>query len=139
MKLSASARFVKVSPSKVRPFARLLKGMSIEEAITAAGFSNKKGAFFIGKLLKSMVANLASNKLNENDYHVAQVIIEQGPVMKRAWPRSRGMSRPIKKRTSHIKILLADNKSRLSTLSGSRAKLGQAALVEKRGKENRKE
>lgn len=110
MKLSASARFVRVSPSKVRPFARLLKGMSVEEAITAAGFSNKKGAFFIGKLLKSMVANLASNKLNENDYHIAQVAIEHGPVLKRFWHRSRGMARPIIKRTSHIRIVLADNK-----------------------------
>ncbi len=78
MKLSASARFIRVSPSKVRPFARLLKGMTLEEAIAAAGFDNTKGAFFIGKLLKSMVANLASNKLNENDYHIAQVAIEQG-------------------------------------------------------------
>ncbi len=110
MKLSASARFVRVSPSKVRPFARLLKGMSIEDAMTAAGFSNKKGAFFIGKLLKSMVANLASNKLNENDYYIAQVAIEQGPTLKRFWPRSRGMARPVIKRTSHIRIVLADNK-----------------------------
>jgi len=52
--------------------------MTLEEAIAAAGFDNTKGAFFIGKLLKSMVANLASNKLNENDYHIAQVAIEQG-------------------------------------------------------------
>ena len=112
MKLSASARFVRISPSKVRPFARLLKGMSLEEAISTAGFSNKKGAFFIHKLLKSMVANLAVGNLNENDYHIAQVSIEQGPVMKRSWPRSRGMARPIIKRTSHIKIILADNKEK---------------------------
>jgi large subunit ribosomal protein L22 len=112
MKLSASAKFVRISPSKVRPFARLLKGMSIEEALTSAGFSSNKGSFFITKLLKSMVANLASNNLNESDYHIAQVKIEQGPSMKRFWPRSRGMARPIIKRTSHIRIELAENKEK---------------------------
>lgn len=110
MKASASARFVKIAPSKIRPFARLLKGLSVEKALNATGFSNKKGAFFIGKLLKSMAANLANSKLSADDFHVEKVAIEQGPVLKRHWSRSRGMARPVKKRTSHIKIVLADNK-----------------------------
>ena len=110
MKVNASARFVKVAPSKVRPFARLLKEKSLKEALSATGFSNQKGAFFIGKLLKSMAANLAVNKLNGNDFHVEKVAIEQGPTSKRFWPRSRGMARPIIKRTSHIRIVLSDIK-----------------------------
>lgn len=110
MKINASARFVKVSPSKVRPFARLLKGKSLKEAQTAAGFGNQKGAFFIGKLLKSMAANLAGNELSGNDFHVEKIAIEPGPVTKRFWPRSRGMARPIIKRTSHIRIVLSDTK-----------------------------
>jgi len=112
MTLNATAKFVRISPSKVRPFARLLKGMTIEEAINSAAFSNNKGSFFIAKLLKSMAANLASNNLNESDYHIKQVIIEQGSTMKRFWPRSRGMARPIIKRTSHIKIGLAEKKEK---------------------------
>ena len=110
MKVNASARFVKVSPSKVRPFARLLKGKSLKEAMTAAGFSNQKGAFFIGKLLKSMAANLTGNELSGNDFYIEKVAIEQGPTSKRFWPRSRGMARPIVKRTCHIRIVLSDIK-----------------------------
>lgn len=110
MKINASARFVKVAPSKVRPFARLLQGKSLKVALTAAGFSNQKGAFFIGKLLKSMAANLAGNELSSNDFYVVKLAIEQGPAAKRFWPRSRGMARPIIKRTSHIRIVLSDIK-----------------------------
>jgi len=110
MKINASARFIRMSPSKVRPFARLLMGKSLKEAMAAAGFSSQKGAFFVEKLLKSMAANLASNELNGNDFYVEKVAIEQGPAAKRFWPRSRGMARPIIKRTCHIRIVLSDIK-----------------------------
>jgi len=112
MKLSASAKFVRISPSKVRPFARLLKGRSLGDALASAGLDSSKGAFFIAKLLKSMVANLSAGNLNEGDYHISRVVVEQGPVMKRFWPRSRGMARPVIKRTSHIRIELAENKEK---------------------------
>ncbi|MDD5482711.1 MAG: 50S ribosomal protein L22 [Kiritimatiellae bacterium] len=110
MKISASARFVRISPSKVRPFARLLKGKSLKEASAAARFSPQKGAFFVGKLLKSMAANLAVKELNGNNFYVEKVAIEQGPTAKRFWPRSRGMAQPIAKRTCHIRVVLSDVK-----------------------------
>lgn len=110
MKINASARFVRVSPSKVRPLARLLRGLPLNEALTTAGFNLTKGAFYIGKLLKSMAGNLAVKKMNSDDFNVEKVVIEQGPTLKRFWPRSRGMVRPVVKKTCHIKIILADNK-----------------------------
>ena len=76
MKISATARFVRISPSKVRPFARLLRGLSLEQALTAARFSPAKGAFQVGKLLKSMAANLASGKLHGDDFVVEKIVIE---------------------------------------------------------------
>jgi len=108
MKVSASARFIRISPSKVRPFARRLSGLSLEQAMTAARFSPQKGAFYIGKLLKSMAANLAAGKLNGEDFFVSKVAVEKGPVLKRFWPRSRGMVSPVLKRMSHLKIVLVD-------------------------------
>lgn len=108
MKVSAAARFVRISPSKVRPLARLLPGLALDQALAATGFSPRKGAWLIGKLLKSMAANLADRKLNGDDFRVEKVMVEQGPVLKRYWARSRGMARPVKKRTSHIKIVLVE-------------------------------
>ena len=110
MKINASAKFVRLAPSKIRPLARLLRGKSLKEALAAATFVNQKGAFFIRKLLQSMAANLAGSELNGNDFHIEEIAIEQGPSSKRYWPRSRGMARPIAKRTSHIRIILADIK-----------------------------
>jgi len=108
MKVSAALKFVRISPSKVMPFARLLGGLSLEQAMTAARFSPQKGAFHIGKLLKSMAANLAAAKLNGDDFRVSKIVVEKGPSLKRFWPRSRGMVSPVLKRTSHVKIVLVD-------------------------------
>jgi large subunit ribosomal protein L22 len=110
MKKNASARFARVAPSKIRPLARLLKGKSLNEALTAASLSNQKGAFFIRKLLKSMEANLTSNELDGKNFYIENLVIEEGPTLKRYWPRSRGMPRPVVKRTSHIRIVLSDIK-----------------------------
>lgn len=110
MKIKASARFAKIAPSKARPFARLLKGRTLEEALHSSEYSSQKGARLIGKVLKSMVANLAAGKLNADDFRVENVIVEQGPTAKRFWPRSRGMARPVVKRTCHIRVVLTDNK-----------------------------
>jgi large subunit ribosomal protein L22 len=106
MKTSAVAKYVRVAPSKIRPLARLLKGFSLDKALTAVQFNNKKGAFFIGKLLESMKASLADKKLDKDDFIIENIVIEQGPGLKRYWSRSRGMVRPVVKRTSHIKIIL---------------------------------
>lgn len=112
MKINAAAKYVRISPLKIRPLARLLKGLSLEQALTATGFSPKKGAFFIGKLLKSMAANMAGSKLNSDDFYVENIAIEQGAAMKRYWPRSRGMARPVIKRSCHIKIVLNDKQGK---------------------------
>lgn len=111
MKITAISRFVRLSPSKALGFARLLKGMPVADALKAAQFSDKKAALLIGKALKSAIANAENNAgVSASGFHVENVVIEKGPVMKRYWHRSRGMARPIQKRTSHIRVVLADDK-----------------------------
>lgn len=88
----------------------MLKGLPLDQALAAASLSSKKGAYFIAKLLKSMTANLAEKKMSGDDFHIEQVAVEQGPTLKRFWSRSRGMARPITKRTSHIRMVVADSK-----------------------------
>ncbi len=111
MKIIAISKFVKLSPTKAIPFARLLKGLSVPEALKVTRFSGKKAASLIDKTLKSAVANVENNaKLSADDFHVESVVVETGPVMRRYWHRSKGMARPIMKRTSHIRVVLADDK-----------------------------
>jgi len=109
MKIEASNRFARIAPTKIRPLARLLSGLSVADALRATKFSRQKAAFLIGKVLKAAIANAENNaKQSADDFRVAQVIVEQGPMMRRHWSRSRGMARPIAKRTSHIKIILVN-------------------------------
>jgi len=106
-RIQAVAKYVKIAPSKAMPFARLLKGVTVENALKITQFSDKKAAFLIGKALKSALANAENNaKLSADDFRVESVVIEPGPTMKRFWARSRGMVRPVHKRTSHIRVVL---------------------------------
>lgn len=108
-KVQALSRAVRISPSKVLPLARLLKGLPIAKALTVTTFSCTKAAVLIRKTLKSAVANVENNaKLSADDFWVESVLVERGPVMKRAWARSRGMMRSVKKASSHIRVILVN-------------------------------
>lgn len=110
MRITAVSKYVKLSPTKAVPFARLLKGLPVAEALKATQFGNKKAAWLVEKTLKTAIADVENNaKLSADDFHVESVIIERGPSMKRLWHRSRGMGRPIVRRTSHIRVVLADS------------------------------
>lgn len=110
MKIESISRFVRVSPSKVRPLARQLKGLTVTDALRATRFSHSKGALLISKTLKSAIADVENNaKRSAAEFRVERVLIEQGPVMKRYWARSRGMARPVLKRTSHIRVVLVSD------------------------------
>lgn len=109
MKIKAETNFARISSSKVRPFARLLKGLPVADALRLTQFSPRKAAFLIGKTLKSAIANVEKNaKLAADDFSVEAVIIKQGPSMKCYWSRSRGMVRPVRKQMSHIRVVLSN-------------------------------
>lgn len=111
MKIESTARFTRISPAKVRPLARRLKGLAVADALRTTRFHHSKGAGLITKTLQTAIADVENTaKLSADDFHVEQVLIEQGPVMKRFWSRSRGMARPVLKRTSHIRVILANEK-----------------------------
>jgi large subunit ribosomal protein L22 len=95
---------------KARDFARAIQGKSVEEALRMTTISERKAAFQIGKTLKSAIANAENNEdLDVNDLMVKEAVIDEGPRMKRYWPRARGMVRHIVKKTCHIKIVLTDD------------------------------
>ena len=110
MEIRAISRRVRMSPMKARDFARAIQGKSVEEALRMTTISERKAAFQIGKTLKSAIANAENNEdLDVNDLMVKEAVIDEGPRMKRYWPRARGMVRHIVKKTCHIKIVLTDD------------------------------
>ncbi|MFC1452524.1 50S ribosomal protein L22 [Verrucomicrobiota bacterium] len=109
MEVTATARFVRASPSKVRPVARLVHGRSVDDALKVTEFGKQKAAVLIGRTLRSAIANAQSNdEMSSGELRVKEAIVDEGPRLKRYWSRARGTVRPIQKRTCHIRIVLTD-------------------------------
>ena len=109
MTVKATAKYVRVSSSKVRQLTRLIQGEMVEEARRILTFSTKvASAKPLLKVLESAVANAENNDgLDEEDLYVHSAIANEGPTLKRYQPRAQGRAYKIRKRTSHITVVLA--------------------------------
>lgn len=103
----AIARYVRISASKVKVVIDLIRGKSVNEAVAILKATPKAASPIVEKLLNSAVANAENNKgLLRDDLYVAEVYADQGPTLKRYMPRAQGRATRIRKRTSHITIIL---------------------------------
>lgn len=108
--IKAQLNYHRISPRKVRAVAGLISGKKVREALTQLNLVNKRSALPLTKLLKSAVNN-AKNNFNiadENKLIVKTIAVNSGMTLKRYMPRARGVSNMIKKRTSHIEIILTE-------------------------------
>jgi large subunit ribosomal protein L22 len=107
MGVTARARFVRVSPQKARLLVDLVRGKKVEEALNILAFTKKAFARTLAKLINSAVANAQQNKQMDVDtLLVKRISVDGGPVMKRQMPRAMGRATMIRKRTSHITVVL---------------------------------
>jgi large subunit ribosomal protein L22 len=108
--MKASATHIRISPRKVRMVVDTVRGKSVSQAISILGFTRKKAAQPVQKLLKSAVANAVENDgISDVDTLVIdRIMVDEGPTLKRFMPRARGRATPIRKRTSHIRIILRE-------------------------------
>jgi len=103
----AIARYVRISSRKVKIVIDLIRGKSVKEAEAILQYTPKAATEPVLKLLKSAVANAENNlELNRDDLYVAEVYANQGPTLMRYRPRAHGRASRIRKRTSHITIVL---------------------------------
>jgi large subunit ribosomal protein L22 len=109
MKAHAQAKHVRQSPYKVRRVLDLVRGLPVDEARSVLEFTNRRSADTIKKVLDSAVANAEHNfALDADELFVAEAYADEGPTLKRWRPRARGRATRIRKRTSHITIVVAD-------------------------------
>jgi large subunit ribosomal protein L22 len=108
--MKASATHIRISPRKVRLVVDTVRGKSVSQALSILGFTRKKAALPVQKLLKSAVANAVENgSISDVDTLIIdRIMVDEGPTLKRYMPRARGRATPIRKRTSHIRILLRE-------------------------------
>jgi large subunit ribosomal protein L22 len=114
--MKASATHIRISPRKVRMVVDTVRGKSVSQALSILGFTRKKAALPVQKLLKSAVANAVENDgINDVETLVIdRIMVDEGPTLKRYMPRARGRATPIRKRTSHIRIVLRERDIRQS-------------------------
>jgi large subunit ribosomal protein L22 len=111
MEAKAIAKHVRISPRKVRHVVDLIRGKKVEEALAILRFTPKGSTEPVSKVLQSAVANAEHNlELSADDLYVTKIFVDQGPTMKRIMPRAMGRADRIRKRTSHITVVVGDKK-----------------------------
>jgi len=110
MKVQAKAKFIRQSPYKVRRVLDLVRGLPVDDARDVLEYTNRRAAPTIRKVLDSAIANAEHNfALDAEELFIAEAFADEGPTLKRWRPRARGRATRIRKRTSHITIVVADD------------------------------
>lgn len=105
----AKLRNTRISAQKMRLVADQIRGLPVDNALNILTFSNKKAAKIIKKVLESAIANAEHNDAADVDeLTVSQIMVDEGPTMKRWRPRARGRANKIFKRMSHVTVAVAE-------------------------------
>jgi large subunit ribosomal protein L22 len=113
MRTSATAKFVGTSARKTGLVAALIRGRRAVDAQVILANTDKRATGPVGKVLASAIANAENNhNAKLSNLMVESVLIGPGPTLKRSMPRAKGSSSAIRKRSSHITVVVADGSSR---------------------------
>ena len=134
----ASAKFIKVSPRKMRQVVDLIRGKGVAAAEDVLAGLNKKPAQIVNKVLQSAVANAEhNNSLDRKDLYISKIYTDQGPALKRFRAGSMGRASMIKKRTAHVSLEL-DIKAAPKTKVQAKAKVESKTKAKTKAKGGKK-
>ncbi len=109
MEARAVTRNVRISPQKVRPVMDLIRGKPVQRALSVLQYMPQKAAVEIARTIKSAAANAENNfDMEPDDLIVKTIFADEGPALKRFMPRARGSANRIRKRTTHITVIVDD-------------------------------
>ena len=109
LEAKAILRYARISSRKVKIVADLIRGKKVDEALAIVKFTPKASSEILEKLLKSAIANAENNHgMNRGNLIVSEIYANQGPTLKRIRPAAKGSAVRIRKRTSHITIVLKE-------------------------------
>ena len=113
MEATAKLRYLRITPRKVRVVADLIRGKKVDQALAQLAFVEKRAAEPVAKLLRSAVANAevaSKNQVDVDQLRVKSLMVDQGPSLRRYMPRAMGRAFKILKKTSHIELVISDEK-----------------------------
>jgi large subunit ribosomal protein L22 len=106
----AQARYVRTAPMKCRRVVDMVRGLDVQDALDILRFAPQSASEQVGKVVASAVANAENNKqLDPRELFISQAYVDEGPTLKRFRPRAQGRAYRIRKRTSHITIVVEAN------------------------------
>ncbi|MCA1962343.1 MAG: 50S ribosomal protein L22 [Prosthecobacter sp.] len=109
MEVRSTYKYARISSQKARQVTRAITGMPVSQALSVLDFTPKKAAFLVGKVLRSAIADASNNfELDPEEMIVASAVATPGPALKRIMPRARGSASSIKKRMTHITVVIGD-------------------------------
>ena len=110
MEAIARKRFIRQSPYKIRYVLKTIKGLNVGDAINKLSLTNKKASIYIKEVLKASISNMIDKNSNENsdNFFIKTAYVDEGPVMKRFRPAAMGRATGIRKRTSHLTIIISN-------------------------------
>ncbi|MCJ7742947.1 MAG: 50S ribosomal protein L22 [Dehalococcoidales bacterium] len=112
MEVRAVAKNLRVSASKARLLANMVRGKKVDDALTMLKFTPTPNAKLVAKVIKSAAANAENGfQMSPADLKIIRIFVDQAPMMKRYRPASRGRASPILKRSSHITVIVAEQES----------------------------
>ncbi len=129
METKAKLRFLRMSPKKVRAVADVIRGLGVAEAQRQLQFANRLAGRPLLKLLNSAIANAENNQgLIKDNLYVKEIRVDEGPTLKRWQPKAHGRATPLRRRSSHISIVLGEKTPRPTKLK-EKAKVDAPVLV----------
>ncbi len=109
MEVVAKARYVPISPGKVRPIVDAVRGKKVDEALAILRFSPSPRARVVAKVVRSASANAENNfQMTPQDLRIAKIFVDEGRPIKRYRPKARGRAGIILKRSSHITVIVEE-------------------------------
>ena len=109
MQIKAKAKFVRISPKKVKPLLKDIKGKKTKVVLEALKYSPRKSGQLLYKLIASAVANANNNyNLDKDNLKIKNIVADSGPTFKRQWMRSHGSADGRLKRTAHLSVVLEE-------------------------------
>ncbi|QEK11172.1 50S ribosomal protein L22 [Crassaminicella thermophila] len=109
MEARAIAKYVRISPRKLKPITDMVRGMNVDEALAILEYTPRAGAPVLSKVIKSAKANAENNhEMDADKLYIAEIYANQGPTMKRWRAASMGRGVKILKRTSHVGVVLKE-------------------------------
>ena len=119
MEARAIARDVRVSPMKARRVVDLIRGRRVDQAQDVLAFAPQGVSEQVLKVLNSAVANASNNhQMDPRDLSVVEAFVDEGPTAKRIRPRAQGRAYRIRKRSSHITIVVGDEDEQSQSAAG---------------------